>query len=654
MVKRSKSREWLQAVADKAKSTPKEVQAFLDAKDILPAPVLGSPRRLILTRIAFSGVKTGDVATGEFEFTWNSLSPGLWGIVTDGNLKGKSSVIEVVRWMLRGRFPDRLSDVRSWIHDCSVQFRLDEAIYEVRAHTVEGVRGTLVKNPGNQEDETELASFDGDAEFESTMSAFFMRELDLDAIWRWRTTGDEDAGRGVVHGWPGLSGVMFVGTEYSVLLGDIPVDAGVATPLMQMYLGLPWVSTLSAAKVVERSMKRDLDASERKRKANAAARRARRDEIQKDLDAARARLEGTPSDDEVRREITGTRSDAAALRKRERELVFRSSRYEQALLEAQSAYDEDRRNLQAHIDAEAAGEVFRRLDPTICPRCETPITEQRRQRERYGHQCCVCGDPISSNTDSAVARQRLDEELRASRTARDAAKRSRDDCDRLLQETRDQSAGMDSKEEALLAKLAELEPRRKIETEIAVLEARLAESSFDPEGESSRADSQADFAIAKAIVAETDERVKAVQDDVLEDVSKRITSYARRFGIANLESAELKGNGHLPLRKGGVDTSYSKCTEGEKLRLKVATVLAVIGAGEARGVGRHPGLLLIDSPAAQEVAQKDLDELISGLSEISGELAHLQVFVASLASPAVTKHISDQRMVVARGDDALW
>ena len=102
-----------------------------------------------------------------------------------------------------------------------------------------------------------------------------------------------------------------------------------------------------------------------------------------------------------------------------------------------------------------------------------------------------------------------------------------------------------------------------------------------------------------------------------------------------LTDATLKANANLSLVKGGMDTSYSKVTEGEKLRLKVATILAMLEIGEQKGVGRHPGLLMIDSPGAQEVFQDDLDALVSALQAVAKDIPHCQIFVSGRSSGGV-------------------
>jgi hypothetical protein len=53
-------------------------------------------------------------------------------MLSDKNLRGKSSILEVVHWLLRGRPTSNLQDdVRRWIHKASVRF-LSEDVEHVR------------------------------------------------------------------------------------------------------------------------------------------------------------------------------------------------------------------------------------------------------------------------------------------------------------------------------------------------------------------------------------------------------------------------------------------------------------------------------------------------------------------------------------------
>ena len=644
------SRDWLETIAAKAKVDPDVAERILDARGIRPSPVVATPRRLAIRRIEFAGVKTDVPGAGPFEFVWDDLGPGLWAMVTERNLRGKSSVIEIAKWLLRGRPSARLQDdVRTWLRNCRLVFTLDGTFHEVRLDTPMTASGKLVRIVSGEE--IVLAAFVGEAEFQAVMSDFFLKEFGLDVVTRWKSGTEEDGGRAVLHGWPSLSGAMFIGTDYSALLGDMPPESGMATPLMQMYLGLPWVSTLTAAKAAEQGARKDQEARERRRKAADAGRARRREEILSELERKRAERDATPSDEAMRAEMAHLQADLAAASASEADISARADRTRDALREAEAAYRTDRTDLQAYIDAEAAGAVFRMLDPSFCPRCDAAVTDERRKREKETHSCSVCGEHVDGQEDAASVLDSLEARTKASKTARDRAQRSSSEAGNALDGVRARIVRIRAEIEGLAGRLAGYDARRRLEIEVAVLEARLQEAGHDPE---TAAEDGPELAVLAVAAAETEKRVKAVQEGLLNAVSEEIVRYANRFGMANISSATLRGNTHLRLVKGGSETKYGSCTEGEKLRLKVAALLAMIKVGETRRVGRHPGLLMIDSPGAQEIAREDLDQLIGGLEEVSKEFGHLQVFIAAISSPAVIDHVPAERMRHAEGDAPLW
>lgn len=650
MSKRGSRDDWVEAVTEKAGVEAAVAIRVLEAKGIRPSPVVATPRRLAIQRIEFSGMKTDVPGAGPFEFVWDDLGPGLWAMVTERNFKGKSSIIEIAKWMLRGRPSVKLQpDVRKWLLHCRLTFTLDDVVHEVRLDTPATVSGRLTRLVSGEE--TELAEFVGEPEFEAVMSDFFLKEFGLDAVSRWHGGPEDEGGKTVLHGWPSLSGAMFIGTDYSVLLGDMPPESGMTVPLMQMYLGLPWVSTLTAAKAAEQGVKRDQEARARRREAGDAWRSKRRDELRAELDRKRSERDATLSDIQMRAKMAGLQAELGAQSTVEIQAVERVEREQSAAREAEAAHLTDRAELQAHIDAEAAGAVFRTLDPSFCPRCDAVITEDRRKREKDTHACSVCGEHVNGEGDAQILLASLEARAKASKAARDKARASLAKAEAVLEGIKARIAQLKETIAELAEELSGFDARNKLDLEVAVLEARLLEAGFDPEPE---IDDGPDAAVLKAAVHETEKRVKAVQEGLLKGVSEEIVRYANRFGMANLTSATLRGNTHLRLLKGGSEVGYGSCTEGEKLRLKVSAVLAMIKVAEKQGVGRHPGLLMIDSPGAQEVAREDLDQLVGGLEEVSKEFGHLQVFVAAMSSPSVVAHVPEARMRYAKGDAPLW
>lgn len=649
--------EWLQAISTRAKVEASAVERVLSAHRIQPSPVLAQPRRLVLREIEFSGEKDGVANVGAFVFLWNSLDHGLWAMLSEHNLRGKSTIIEIVRWMIRGRPSSNLQDdVRRWVHAVRLSFLLDTDEYEIVAKTQGEPIGSLyrVRAPsaiGDEPGRTALASFATDGEFEAVMADFFMRTFSMDPISSWRQ-GKEDGGQSVTHSWVAFSGAMFIGTNYEVLLGDMPVTAGITSRLMQMYLGVPWVSTLAAAKTACQLVEQAVQASMRRNEQGHEAAKARIASISAELAEKRAELTKIPSDVALRNAIDADAAELANIRRQERSMAEFTERAVAALRELTSAHQEDRRDLQTHIDSMSATAVFRRLEPKCCPRCDQTISKAKKELENSTRSCSVCSESITSSEDGEAIKTELQDRVSASKAAMALALTKKEDAERELAGLRGKVDLLHSRIESATKHLGSAVRRQEVAMSVAVLEGRLEEASIRPDA---LADDRSDeLTILSAVVTETEARVKAVRDGLLTDVSVRLVEYAKAFGMENLSEASLKGNAALSLVKGGVPTSYSKVTEGEKLRLKVAAVLAMVEIAEERGIGRHPGLLMIDSPAAQEVSPVDVDHLIAGLHTVSTKLPHFQVFVAGISSKALTNHIPKANRREVAGNAFLW
>lgn len=649
--------EWLQAIAKRAEVETSAVEGVLSAHRIQPSPVLAQPRRLVLRDIEFSGEKDGVANAGPFAFSWTALAHGLWAMLSEHNLRGKSTIIEIVRWMLRGRPSSSLQDdVRRWVHAARLRFLLDSDEYEIVAKTQGEPIGNLCRirspgTPGCEPERTVLANFATDGEFEAVMADFFMRAFAMDPISTWRQ-GKEDEGQSVTHSWVAFSGAMFIGTSYEVLLGDMPVATGLTPRLMQMYLGVPWVSTLAAVKTAHQSVEQAVQASARKKKQGHDAIKARIASISAQLAEKRAELAKIPSDEAVRNAIDANATELADVRRQERVMVEHAERAVAALRELTTVHQEDRRDLQTHMDAMSATAVFRRLEPKCCPRCDHTISKAKKDLESSTHSCSVCGESITNTEDGEAIKAELQERVAASEVAVARASAKKEETEDELAALRVKIDLLQSRLESASKELGSAVRRQEAAMAVAALEGRLEEASMSSVEQTD--DRSGELKILSSVVAETGARVKAVRDGLLKDVSARLVEYAKAFGMENLSEVSLKGNAALSLVKGGVPTSYSKVTEGEKLRLKVAAVLAMIEIAEARGIGRHPGLLMIDSPAAQEVSPVDVDHLIAGLQKVFTKLPHFQVFVAGISSKAITDHIPAANRREVAGNAFLW
>ena len=571
--------------------------------------------------------------------------------MVERNQRGKSSIFGVVLWLMRGRSPSFLQeDVFQWIQKAALRFTVGDVTYQVSLVNNAEVEGDLSRIDEHAVAH-ELYRFSNSLEFESVMSSFMMGQLSLDPVVVWNGDAPADGGKRVTHEWPFLSGAMFIGTDYTSLLGDVAYY-GLPVRLMQMYVGLPWVSTLTEAKASESSLNKEKKSAESKIAEEKQRHDNRLEEIKSVINNISAELNKMPSTQEIHdayRNVSGRlRAVFNSIREAERHLED-ARMFEE---EANKAYLSDKKELQQFVDAHAAGAVFRRLAPTICPRCEAAIPASRLEEEQTSGECCVCNEHIIEDEGADEKRAELSGQVRASEDALSQGKRLLEVAQKALTALVEESDFLQKERERLEAELESYSDRKELEYRLKMAEGQLDEVQRNfvdlvPEG-------TADAKVIAQLVKKIEGLVKSKQKDILEEVSDKILEFAKRFGLENYSQAQLNGAGQLKIIKGGKSTSYSKVTQGEQLRLKVATMLAIISVSHTSGVGRHPGLLMIDSPGSQEMVGTDLGELMSGMAEVISELPFLQVFVASVASDLMVNHIDEQKCVSVYGDNYLW
>lgn len=163
-----------------------------------------------------------------------------------------------------------------------------------------------------------------------------------------------------------------------------------------------------------------------------------------------------------------------------------------------------------------------------------------------------------------------------------------------------------------------------------------------------------DYTVLKAIEKETKLAFEELQIEVLNDVSVALTRYVKNLGMVNIKSVTLNTRGHLYIEKGGVATTFSKLTAGEKLRVRIAIALAVIDVAKERGYGRHPSLLILDSPAAQEMSPEDFGALLVDLQKIIRDKSDLQIIVGAVAQKELLSVISKGNLKRAEGNGYLF
>lgn len=626
------------AVADKAKVSPATVDLVLSEIGVGEERPTRRADTLAIRRIAFSGVKRATkYKDGPYQFTWSDLGPGLFGILSpDANQIGKSTVLDVIVWALRGRPRSLKPEVRAWIDEVELEFTIGGERYCVSFTDLDGApQGKLVlQAPGPART---LQTFKGEDHFEQVMGNLMMERFALQPIPNVSHTGEEASQ--FTHAWTAYVASMFIEGSHPAILGDVTTGA-LWWRMLQLFMGMPYAATHMALRNAV-----TLDQAHAEGAAVARTAQARFSVEIKHLEGETRRLKDLLAKETgvaiSARELDELSTQNAALVRESSDLQMRIAELEIASAALRIQRDEARATQRRLKEGAASRKVFAGLDPVCCPRCASAFEKERSLAEEAEGRCAVC-DRSTLNDDAEAleealeaARVRVEELQVVEKAAESKLDAARDELSTVVK-SRTEVAGKVRQAES---QASEIRRRRELEDEAlrvaGALDQLKALARRDvPDHSAER------LVILKAAEQIAEARMKAASSHVMSKLGDEMVLIAQRFGFKGLESVTVRGNG-IQVCISGVSSYYSKQTPGQRLRLRIALVIAMMRMAHDTGFGHHPGLLLIDSPGSEELSEQDLLAMISEINQIAEETPNLQMFVASargsLLQPAFHK-----------------
>lgn len=661
---------------DKITIDEEEIERILISNQVSTSASIPTQSKLHINHLNFSGIKVlnGVFETGEetdikyvkkvpFSFNWSLDDMGLYGVGSDRNSRGKSSVLHIIMWALRGKC--RLqSDVQKWINNVELTFSVDsdkfQVIFDVVHEGDENIPcGDLIRL--GKEKKLKIGSFNGNAEFEELMGSFMLEALKLPVIT------SQNSGKRVRYVWPTYSNALVIdGDHIKHLFGGNSAYGGIPSRLLSIFIGAKWAAARTEAATAHAIAKSNFEDLEKTIKNRTEAMNKAYEEALLIVGDMKKKLESITSINTI--DIKFISESLLELPKLDTEL----SQLAEALQDARNTYAEANSQLKAEKaqrykakESQNTIRFFQNLKPTACPRCSTPVTAERVKSEVEEDICSICttdipmtnnpnhiAPPTTTGDDSSIT-----DDLVALSEAVKSAKKRIDSITEKQQSTKIKRKKYNTLLETN-SEVATLAQKRQ-NALIDLARAEGAVFALSPKDNSIISEQKKidDLKIEKKILKLAEDIlgnwVRDTQKQPLEEINSIVVNLARSFGVTNLTKVEITGAATMKIMKGSTRTNYGDIVRGERLKIKLATAIALIQQSNKAGVGRHPGILIVDSPQSEEIYDGNFEDILHALKK-EAEAAKIQVFVGTRNTEQLSNIVGEDRCKFGKGDSFVW
>jgi len=259
----------------------------------------------------------------------------------------------------------------------------------------------------------------------------------------------------------------------------------------------------------------------------------------------------------------------------------------------------------------------------------------------------VVGEPGNDGEVVTEAEARLD----ASRTAESKAREELEAAESALSRL---TAQLDAAQERLRTDNTADTVRERMNAELEVARWKGALEMLPQEDDADGGQKNTVLAVLAAADKVLDQDSKSAAAGLLAELNAEIADLSHRFGMTALERVEIDRAARLKVIKGGGAQSYfGKQSPGEQVRLRIAVVIALLRIGARRGISTHPGLILLDSPKAEEVQDLDAAALFTELAELAAD-DHVQVLITTADFDVSQSALPAGCLVTAEEGAPLW
>lgn len=608
-------------------------------------------KSLVIRKIKFKGQKNN----GE-KIDYEKIFLKGVNVIFADNGKGKSSLFKILKFALTGDKSSIKKDVLNWLHEIFLEFNIGNVTYTTYINllgnrTFSGLyRVQLEKVLTYREQKISLESHqiqfeaNTDRQFKAEMEDFFLNELSYYNL-KW-TSGNKNSIDLIENQttWKTYyKSIYLESKDYNVLF--INEDYGQGKKILEMLLGLQLTFAINSL-----TLKRDYLANQLKKqefvlstqekpeknvninnklseidKAIELLKHNQKKAFQKssNLNEYNDLIMGIKNLDD---ELMNLRLHKEEMEKQENQLIKQINRLEEEL---------------------NFGMFFSNLEVKVCPRCEHDVKPEKKYIEKDQHKCMLCENDMSEIDE--VQKEVIEFKLEELTKQLQKFKKGNE---LLLKE----SIIKEEEKLLLVGKLAKVEKEfntveftdrdiesltnlieKKLELEYQLRQSEMQDQDLTVEKLDDR------ISVLNAAISYLVTMRIEMSKSILLSLETLILNQLHIFGLTSVTDVFIKDSLEIKYLQNNELTKFSELNEGEQLRAKIAFFISLIKLDIKFSVGRHPRLLIIDSPGKEEVISKDLEGLSTLFNQIEKDYGEdLQIIIGTALEPLKNASVDEK------------
>ncbi|PSK92221.1 hypothetical protein [Taibaiella chishuiensis] len=610
---------------------------------------ISTGKRLIITRIAFSGVKrteeTNSYAGDIIDYD-QSVNTGINMWIAD-NLKGKSSIFKILKYALTGANSIK-PNIKKWIHHILVNFTISDREYTIYMETKSRLKaslynGTIDKKENIGQHESDIIfSTVSETDYQHQIQDFFFKQfayyslkwtqkspqkdstdlLEVGASWKtyFKSIFLESSDSSVMYGDQGKKVFqMLLGLELTYPINYFSVEKDKLVFEKAKRSSIPVQNATAKKEQVDRLVNRLKEINELLRISNEQSKSsmnlnslyAEHDRLVKTLQAESQRLLTFES------QISTERTALEALKEKRNRKMAESQRINKELLKTQRQIGD----LEEYLEI---GIFFSNLDIKQCPSCSHTVTDIKKKKAAVEKVCALCNDHVELE-DTDVNKEEYQQKVENLKLILSNFQHDLEGLDhkddqieydeqynKIISLEQQKIKGADTSAISFrleeISKIFETENGKvvledptleKLISERAVIQYQLDEKPSES-GANNFDDTDIKIEVLTAAIAELNKQRYAISLSVLNRLSDLMLAEIHDMGLTSISEIEINEKFDIRYKQDGDFIGFENIAEGEQLRAKIALYLSLIQLDIEFNFGRHTRFLIIDSPAKEE------------------------------------------------------